>query len=310
MVADCAGNALDAGSVRLFGLPEQPEPGDIVINEVLFNPLPYGDRYVELINRSKKIFSWVHFFMASFYKGSDTRPIALPRLLLPGQIDVFTTSPDDIKARFQHIHPDHLMSLDLPAMADDAGNITLYWANNGKYIGVDSFDYNQTMHNPLFSASDREGVALERISPGAPSNAAGSWTSAASVATGAPGTPTLPNSQLAQQDSILSDGDWISFPVARLSPDGDGYEDFLEINYLLPVTGYEASITIFDSGGIPIKRLMRTALAGATGLIRWDGDTDNGARARPGIYIVDMELFDPSGSTRSIKKPVALVSKN
>ncbi|MBK8921006.1 MAG: hypothetical protein IPM81_05780 [Saprospirales bacterium] len=89
----------------------------------------------------------------------------------------------------------------------------------------------------------------------------------------------------------------------------DGYEDYLDIRYHLPGAGYFATLTIFDSDGIPVRRLVRQELTGTNGALRWDGEMDDGVAARPGIYIVFMEIFDPNGTVRQAKKPVALVKR-
>ena len=38
-----------------FGISEPAEPGDILFNEVLFNPMPGDPDYLELFNRSGKV---------------------------------------------------------------------------------------------------------------------------------------------------------------------------------------------------------------------------------------------------------------
>ena len=69
------------------------------------------------------------------------------------------------------------------------------------------------------------------------------------------------------------------------------------------------TMTIFDSGGIPVKRLVRQELVGTGGAVRWDGDMDDGVRARPGIYILFLEIFAPNGDVQRLKKPFAVVQR-
>lgn len=68
-------------------------------------------------------------------------------------------------------------------------------------------------------------------------------------------------------------------------------------------------MSIFDSEGIPVKRLVRQELIGTEGALRWDGDLDDGTRAKPGIYIVFLELFAPDGTTERVKRAVAVVGR-
>lgn len=307
LVTDCSGNALETGDTLLLGLPEKPEFQDVVVNEIMFNPAAGNARYVEFFNRSDKIFNWSEFFIANFSDGADVEKILANRLFLPGQYDVFTEFPNNIRNTFANIRSENVLESNLPSFDDEEGNVTLFWSKNGETIVADSFDYSADFHNALLSKGEREGVALERIDPNAPTNAAANWTSASPAKTGAPGTPTLPNSQLLV--SSQNGSDFITLSAQRLSPDDDGYEDFLDIRYSLPQTGFFATVTIFDSEGIPVKYLARQELIGTQGSLRWDGDLDDGSRAKPGIYILFLELFAPSGDTERVKKAVAVVGR-
>jgi hypothetical protein len=125
--------------------------------------------------------------------------------------------------------------------------------------------------------------------------------------TGAPGTPTLPNSQRLNPTNPADK--LIELNPARLSPDDDGYEDFLDIRYTLPQAGYAAAVGVFDADGNRVQYLVRQALIGTEGALRWDGDTTDGSKARPGIYLLFLEIFSPDGETMSLKKAFALVAK-
>ncbi|MBK8193429.1 MAG: lamin tail domain-containing protein [Lewinellaceae bacterium] len=306
-VADCSGNAIPATDTAFVGLPEKPEPGDVVVNEMMFNPATGNQRYIEFFNRSSKVFNWAEFFLANFSDGADVEAFADNRLMLPGRYDVFTPGVQNITGQFNNIHPENVLENTFPSFDDNSGNVTLYWSESGQTVVVDSFDYAADLHNGLLSSSDRDGVALERIDVNAPTNLFSNWTSASPLATGLPGTPTLPNSQ--RRSTAGAGDELITLPLARLSPDDDGYEDFLEIRYTLPQAGFGATMTIFDAGGIPVRRLVRQDLIGTEGLLRWDGDFDDGTKAKPGIYVLFMELFGPSGETRRVKKAFAVVAR-
>lgn len=306
-VTDCSGNPVPPTDTIFIGLTEKPEPQDVVVNEVMFNPATGNGRYVEFYNRSDRIFNWSEFFIASFYDGADVNPVTHDRLFLPGQYAVFTEFPNNIRSTFSNIKPADVLENDLPSMADDAGNITLYWSKDGATVVLDSLNYSEDWHNALFSDGDRNGVALERLDPGGPTNLASNWSSASATVTGQPGTPTLPNSQ--RLNAAPNGPEWLTLPSSRLSPDADGFEDFLEIRYNLPRAGFFAAMTVFDSDGIPVKRLVRQELIGTEGILRWDGDLDGGGSARPGIYVLFLELFAPDGTTERLKKTVAVAAR-
>ncbi|MDO8365732.1 MAG: lamin tail domain-containing protein [Saprospiraceae bacterium] len=303
---DCSGNLADNTDTTYVGLPEKPEFQDIVLNEILFNPNSGGARYLEFYNRSQKIFDWSEFFLADI---SSAIAITPKRLLLPGLYHVLSNNPEDIRSRHQNIYPGRILCQSLPSLDDNNDLITLYWAGGGQSVTVDSLYYRRGMHNPLLSTSEQEGVALERIRVDEPTQSNANWTSAASLLTGAAGTPTLPNSQA--RSATSPSADLITIPVARLSPDGDAYEDFLEIFYTLPKEGYAASLTIFDSDGNRVKSLIKQDLVGTEGAVRWDGDTDSGesVKARPGIHILYFEIFGPDGDVKREKKAVAVLGR-
>lgn len=306
-ITDCSGNAVPSTDTAFLGLTEKPAPLDIVVNEIMFNPATGNGRYVEFYNRSNKIFNWSEFFIGNFSDGVDVSPVTHFRLFLPGRYEVFSEFPNNIRNTFSNIYPERVLDNDLPSLADDEGNLTLYWSKDGATVVLDSLQYTEDWHNALYSDSDREGVALERIDPDGPTNFAANWTSAAPTVTGMPGTPTLPNSQ--GKPATTPGTDLISFDRERLSPDGDGFEDYLGIQYQLPQPGFFAALSIFDSEGIPVKRLLRQELIGTEGMLRWDGDLDDGSQAKPGIYVVFLELFGLDGKTERVKKAVAVVGK-
>jgi len=308
LLTDCSGNTASPGDSIYVGLPEIPAPSDIVINEILFNPATGGSDYVELYNISNKIFNWPDFSLANFSGGANIVAIPLNRLFLPGEYAVFTANPADIESRFANVRPNYLFDISLPSLPDDAGNISLLWSDGGNVLTIDSFDYEAGFHNALLSSSEREGVALERIRPEGATNDPSNWTSAARTLSGAAGTPTLPNTQRGAPGSPSGD-DLVRLDPARLSPDGDGFEDFLDIIYTLPASGYAATMTIYDSEGIPVRRLLRQELIGTEGALRWDGEMDDGARSRPGIYILFLEIFAPQGQIHRVKKTFAVVQR-
>lgn len=307
-VVDCSGNPFMFTDTVFLGLAEKPEVQDIVINEIMFNPTTGGARYIEFYNCSQKIFDWSQFFLAS---NSDTSTsvvqVTQDRLFLPGDYHVLSNNSPDVRDRFEHIVLKNVLQNALPSLDDNVDSIKIYWAAGGQSITIDSFFYRRGLHNGLLSTSELEGVALERIRTDGPTQSAANWTSASPLKTGAAGTPTLPNSQSRTAVSVADD--LISIPVARLSPDGDAREDFLEIFYLLPKEGYAATLSVFDADGNLVRNLVRQQLVGTEGTFRWDGDTDEGSKARPGIHIVFLEIFSPDGEVMRVKKAVAVVGQ-
>ncbi|MFN8301137.1 MAG: lamin tail domain-containing protein [Saprospiraceae bacterium] len=307
-LTDCSGNPAAATDTVFIGLPERPEPADVVINEILFNPAAGSSRYVELLNRSDKIFDLSQFTFDNARSTGELMPLTLARLFLPGEYLVFTKEPLYLALHYTDIRAGWLLYQELPSLDDRNDNFTVLWSDGNSRVTVDSLDYSDDWHNALLSISEREGVALERIRPDGPTNSAFNWTSAAQKNGSDPGTPTQPNSQRLTVQHDPAD-DIIQLPQARLSPDDDGFEDYLPILYQLPGPGYFATFTLYDSEGIPVKRLVRQELIGTAGQIRWDGDSDDGTRVRPGIYVLYAEIFEPNGAVKKEKKAVSVVAR-
>ncbi|TAK49110.1 MAG: hypothetical protein EPO28_01000 [Saprospiraceae bacterium] len=303
-VTDCVGNSGAINSLT-FALPESVEARDIVINEILFNPQTGGPDFLEVYNRSGKVLNLGSLLIGNLRKDADTVVVQVGenRLLLPGEYAVFTEDPGDLRMRYTVLDPDALITNDLPPFNNDAGNVTLYRPGLNDIIIIDAFDYSQDFHHPLLD--DPKGVSLERISPEAPTQERSNWHSAAESAGFA--TPTYQNSQfIANLHSAI---DFIEISEPKLSPDGDGFQDFLVIDYRMDKPGYTAKVNIFDAQGRLVKMLVNGELLASEGFFRWDGDTDEGTKARLGIYVVWIQLFNPDGSVREFKKTCVVAGK-
>lgn len=290
-IADCLGNTADTTSYRL-GLPELPVAGDLIINELLFNPQSGGADFAEIYNRSDKVISLNGLYIGNsqLQPQADLRRISTDGLLLPGEYAVFSPSPADILARYTVAAPGQLFSQLLPSMPDERGNFSLY---DAQLVVLDSIDYDESWHSPLLTEVD--GISLERIFPDQPGNRKDNWHSAASAAGYA--TPTAPNSQLRAFTPPQMTGRVQYFQLSEdvFSPDGDGYQDFMLLTYEMPAMGYVADVRIYDLEGREIMRLGRRALLAGSGHYQWDGTTLRGQRARAGIYAVQVRYYRPDG---------------
>ena len=105
--------------------------------------------------------------------------------------------------------------------------------------------------------------------------------------------PQPPNSQLI----ALTSGEQVFELTDKVfSPDGDGYQDILSIEYKIPQEGMFATIKIFDSAGRLTRVLINNASLATTGLITWDGTNEDGHKANIGIYTILLEAFNLQGT--------------
>lgn len=158
------------------------------------------------------------------------------------------------------------------------------------------------MHHPLLNFTD--GVSLERIHYDRSGYDISNWHSSAS--NNGFGTPTYKNSQFNEFDNSK---ELISLSSKVISPDNDGFEDVLTINYLLPESGCIANVIIFDSRGQQIKYLVNNEYLGIEGSFVWNGTNDQNQIPPMDIYIVYIELLDLNGELKKIRKTVVLARR-
>ncbi|HTS42901.1 MAG TPA: lamin tail domain-containing protein [Puia sp.] len=300
-VTDCAGNTIGAENIAKAGMPVAPQRSDIIINEILFNPIPNGYDYVEFYNRSDKIIDCKQLWAAArnITGGLNdlSRLSSLPLLFFPGEYYVITENALWLNQNYQVKNPKKIIELSsIPSLPDDHGDIVLL-DQAGNII--DEVQYDHKWHFAL--VNNEEGVALERIDYNKPSQDPANWTSAASTA--GFGTPTYQNSELA---SNTQSGREITISPEIFSPDNDGFEDFCFINYQVPEPGYVGNITIFDAAGRPVRYLANNVILGLNGNFRWDGLDDNQKKLPIGIYVVMTEIFNLRGDTKKFKQAVVL----
>ena len=150
-----------------------------------------------------------------------------------------------------------------------------------------------------------KGVALERINFGRKTQDASNWHSASQNA--GFGTPAYKNSQYSAFESNVQGN--LAVDPEVFSPDNDGYQDVVNISFSTNQVGYTGSISIYDQAGRKIRSLVKNELWGNSDYYSWDGITDDGDKARIGIYIVLVEVYSIDGITREYKKTLVLGGK-
>ena len=297
---DCAGNASGPLQSATFALPEAAVRGDVVVNEVLFNPRVGSVRFVEIINRSTKFIDLQGWqFMRGLVKGSATATqlSSGPLVLGPSQLLAFTPDVANVQAQYPTSHdPANLIEVSaLPSFAD-LDTVRLLDGRGGI---MDQLPYSKSLHLSLLST--QEGVSLERVRTSGPSTGSNLHSAAGAVGYATPGRP---NSQA--QDELGGNQELTVTPEV-FTPDDDGQQDFATLNFHLDQPGYVATVTVYDALGRLTRRLVRNETLPTTGFVQWDGVDDRGRKAAVGYYILLVELFRPSGGEkREYKKTVVL----
>ncbi|MFD1551244.1 hypothetical protein DNU06_13010 [Putridiphycobacter roseus] len=289
---DCWGNEMDAYSYT-FQLPEQAEKGDVLINEILFNPITGGDDYLELVNVSDKTIALNELSIANIEDEIVGNIKALSNfgiLWHPGQYLVFTPDSNSVITAFPNYAPGCFIPLSLPTYGNDSGTIVLLGEDN---MVLDQFSYQEEMQFVLID--DQNGKALERLSFDLPTQSMDNWHTASELENW--GTPGYKNSQNLQ---AIAKGQ-VTLTQAIFSPNNDGYQDFLEISYEITQVDALMDVVIYNSVGQQIKELKDNFYAGKSGVIIWDGIDDNGQKANVGSYIVAVRIFDLAGNVKQYK---------
>ena len=301
-ICDFAGNRIQKYEFN-FGLSEPAEQGDILFNEVLFNPLPGDPDYLEFFNCSEKIIdvSRLQVVTVNDATGDKSESVALSderKCFLPGEYYALTTDPKRILERYFSTDREHLFEVgSLPSMPDDKGHLILY---NRELSRIDELNYNDEMHFSLLS--NHEGVALEKTNPRNKSEIAANWHSAAESSGW--GTPGAPNSVFEEMPTAI---DKVFISSSKITPDNDGYEDFLTIKFNLAGNGNVISLKVFDEAGNYIRKIATNLLAAANTSLIWDGTADDGSLVPTGIYIILINLYDDTGKTERWKKVCTVI---
>jgi len=302
-VRDCNGNLSEEEfSQHGFALPEEADSLDIVINEILFNPRPGGVDFVEVYNNSSKFIDLNNWKLSNIENGVPENVELITStdfILSPRSYLALTSDPGILKNNYPQGVETNFFRTSVPSLPDDYGSIALL-SDRGKII--DYFLYTKSLHSPLIK--DDEGVSLERISFSHPTNVPQNWRSASSSSGWA--TPGYLNSN-AQPENPSSRGKVTVEP--EIFAPTTGVQDFAKINYSFERTGFVANIEIIDFQGHLIKTIANNETLGYEGFFRWDGDRDDGSKARIGYYLVRMEVFDVTGTVNTFRKRIVITNR-
>jgi hypothetical protein len=300
-IFDCSGNKiLDEFNTVMFGLAEEPLEGEVIINEILFNPRPYGVDFVEIFNSSNKFFNIKNWLIGNYgtTEGTNLKAISNADYLLhPNHYVVLTTDRATLKSHYPQTQLNQVLELaSLPSFPDDAGSVCVQVANRC----LDYFEYDKKYHGVLLQ--NKEGVSLERISAIHTTNDAQNWQSASSIVGYA--TPGFKNSSTYSenaQSGVIHVDPPIFIPQT-------GVPNSTHIYYNFKAGGFVANIKIYDDRGREIKEIARQVTLNTDGFFKWEGDTNDGTQARQGYYVVWIEVYNAHGSVETYRKRVVITS--
>jgi len=295
--------------------------GDIVINEIMYQPIsgrfndfPDQSEYVEFHNTRDYAISMegFHIHDQPDRDGNVSRifPVSTTSAWIPA--NGFVVMFADPNRDFANTRISRFFGIESERFFFRADRSTLSLSTQGDSVFlaagdgtvIDSVIYQPTWHNP--NLVDVRGIALERINPNGPSNDASNWGSSVVLKGGTPGER---NSLFAQPGELPTTENLIIEPNP-FSPDGDGMDDNLFLNYKLSEPDYLLRVRIFDRYGRLVRTLADGIPAGLEGSLIWDGRRDNGMENRIGIYVIHFEAFNSAtGRNKTFQRTVVLARK-
>ncbi len=286
-------------STKDFVFATKPQKGDIILTELLTDPYSGGADFIELYNKSTKFISLDGLIIRNT-QNNQSKTVVTSRVLQPMQYVAICQDTAFLKSTYKTPSDARFIQNTLPSLNVSDANITIISNIDNKEVTIDSFDYRQDFHFALID--EKKGVSLERISINGPSNDPNNWHSASQQVLFA--TPGYKNSNSQSGEVGAEFGIFADKKV--VSPNGDGTDDFLLLNYNMEKPGYLATIKVFDAEGFPVLNLVNNSLMGTEGSFKWDGVDSEGNIIRVGIYILISRLFHPAGNVKEFKHVVVV----
>jgi hypothetical protein len=302
-ISDCSGNLQEQNQYEII-LPDNPEKGDVLINELLFNPKTGRPKFVELFNSSEKYLDVGKMKLGNmdeYNEVDQVRNISESNLVLsPKSYLAITTDTLKLRQDFPKSLTGMFFQISsLPSYPIAGGTVVLM---NDEEQVLETFTFSEDLHHPLLR--DPKGVSLERISIKSDSNLKDNWHSASGNEDY--GTPGKKNSQVFEGEY---DQEVVSITPEVFDPEGSAGPAFTTITYQLDQSGWVGSFEIYDLAGRLINVLDRNTILGESGIYTWEGTDDLGAKVPPGYYVLMVELFDLQGAVKVFKKTVVVATR-
>jgi hypothetical protein len=297
------------------------EPGDLVINEIMYDPLPPTEfhingqsEYIELINRRPYAIS-----VAGLKISDNAENPLLANTIKPAHRDTVWVRPEGYLLLYPEndgsgfkgsrlgdffdladLHEFHTLRFQRSTLGLNLSGRKVVLSDEPDNI-LDKVYYHPGLHNP--NLMDTRGISLERVNPDLPSADPDNWSSSTHPLGGTPGKQNT----LFQQPAQLPEQTGITLELNPFSPYSNNQARNLFINYKLDEPDYLLRVRIFDRYGRMIRNLTESYQAGYEGSLTWDGTTDEGAINRIGIYIIFIEAYNSAtGSNRVFRKTAVL----
>jgi hypothetical protein len=278
-------------SVFEFGLISETQRDEILLSEILYNPMPNKQRYVELYNNTDKFYDLKYILLSNdgvdFYSSESF-------VFKPKSYVVLCKDKTQLAIDYS-ISTNNIIECKLPAFDDKSGKVLVYYqkALNLPSILIDSLHYNEEFHSKLIGNS--EGFAIERISFNVATNYKNNWISNIEKPYfGSPGKSNLNNSF--KKNSKFSGIDLVNRVFSI------DHNMKLEILISSDYVGKKLGIVLYDSQMNFILKLVDSDMVYENYSVFWEGNDINGNRVKPGIYILLFSFVNEKGELKEVRK--------
>src|SRR5690606_1744359 len=282
-------------------IPAIPSIGDLYVNEILFNPLSGGVDFIELRNQKHKTFKPSVLFIGTLDEwGNYKSLVALnsDNMVISEKYILISADTLDVCKRYACGNSDQIkvQLKEMPSMPDDEGNI---FVMNIRGEIIDSIFYKEYQHHPLLK--EKDGVSLERVySSSKQSNSL--WMSASASS----GYAT-PARRISQDIGIMTNQSEYELQFKTVSPNMDGYEDYLVLQLKCQKPGALCTLSVFNELGSRILKIMNNKLIGEEETLVWTATDEQGMALESGVYLLFIELHYPDGEIERERMAFAVV---
>lgn len=270
---------------------------NILISEILPDPLNGGVEFVEIYNNSTKIIDLNTLQIASSNstgKRSKLHPLSgSSSYIYPNSYKLLSKNSAIIESYYPvpDISALHTMS-SFPVLTNSNGAVILF--SNEKII--DSLYYEISMHDPFIKSP--KGVSLERVSFQKATNSPGNFISAAA----SPGYST-PGYRNSQQENLAVSGPVIYLSSKTFLPNKN---ESLVINFNFKQGGQMMNISIYNRQGKTVRVLYKNHRLGTVDQAVWDGKDAHNEQLPPGVYRLHIEIYDAFGNLKKYSEDCVL----
>jgi hypothetical protein len=282
-----------------------PKPGELILNEVLFNPNDGGVQFVEVYNTtSSKLFKLKDIWLsqADIVSGFDNVILKMDSIsgyIFPENYVAFSKNKNTLQAQYANTNSANCVDVNLPTLDTKEDIVVLKGADNTE---VDKLHFNENWHFPLLISENKvKGISLERTEFNVSTQNKRNWHSAAADTNA---TPAYQNTI----DSYELLGDVHIIPEV-FSPDGDGLDDIASITYSFTEDGSTVNVYLYNADGRLANHLAKDVPIAKEGVFIWNGLDEDGNKKDVGIYFLVFERKTANGKKIIYKKKCVLAAK-